>query len=184
MRLQQTVNSPTQSRIIQHKQAEIEGIIKTQLISGPLKQRLIIPSPSFHLLLLFLLCLFCLISPFSLLSSLPLANSFLSPSVHPFNPPSPPNHSGCLGNNTKTFSSQLCHRGNAWLSSRPLLNACRPPAGFYWPPSNRGHPSAGSRLTADAAISESGGDAGTPRWRVGDCWVFSTTCFKQWWSEL
>lgn len=34
---------------------------------------------------------------------------------------SPPIHSCCLGNNTKRFSSQLCHRGNAWLSSRLLL---------------------------------------------------------------
>lgn len=103
----------------------MEGIIKTGLISLRLKQQLIIPAPSSHLILLFLL------SP--LLPNLSLSFLFSSPrqlsplSTSPSFPPSPPIHSCCLGNNTKRFSSQLCHRGNTWLSSRPLLEACRPP---------------------------------------------------------
>lgn len=102
----------------------MEGIIKPELISLRLKQQLIIPSPSSHIILLF--SLFCPISPF-LSSPLPLADPPPSPPVRPFLPPSPPIHSCCLGNNTKRFSSQLCHRGNAWLSSRLLLEARRPP---------------------------------------------------------
>lgn len=106
----------------------MEGIIKPELISLCLKQQLIIPS-SHHLILLF--------QPTPLLPNLSLSRFFSSPhqlsplSTSPSFPPSlpafPPIHSCCLGNNTKRFSSQLCHRGNAWLSSRPLLEARRPP---------------------------------------------------------
>lgn len=91
--------------------------MKPELISLRLKQQLIIPSPSSRIIHLFSLSLFC---PIFLSFPLPLANS-------PLSPPSPPIHSRCLGNNTKRFSLQLCHRGNAWLSSRPLLEARRPP---------------------------------------------------------
>lgn len=117
MRLQKTVNSPTHLSIIQHKQGRDGGNNKAQAHISGFKQQLIIPSPSSHLILLFFLSL--------LLPnlSLSLANSYLRPS----SPPSPPIHSCCLGNNTKRFSSQLCHRGNAWLSSRPLLEARCPP---------------------------------------------------------
>lgn len=110
----------------------MEGVIKPELTSASLKQQLIIfffSSPIIRLV--FFLCPFIfLLDPlffFSFFSSYfpspALSPLPTRPSFHPF----PPIHSCCLGNNTKRFSSQLCHRGNAWLSSRPLLEARRPP---------------------------------------------------------
>lgn len=106
----------------------MEGIIKPELISLRLKQQLIISSPSSQFILLFLFSLFCPIYSFLFFLLFPSPSlSSLHPSIPPSLPPSPPIHSCCLGNNTKRFYSQLCHRGNAWLSSRLLLEACRPP---------------------------------------------------------
>lgn len=171
MRLQQTVNSPTQSRIIQHKQAEM---IKLKLISLCLKQQLIIPSPSLHLMLLFLLCLFCLISPF-FLSFFPSPRQLFSPSIRPSFSSLPPQLTTVVAlvtiqrnflRSSVTVATLGFPPGRCWTCA-----ALRPtPASVYWPPSNWGHPWAGSRSTADAAISESGGDADTPRWRVWGCW--------------
>lgn len=127
MRLQQTVNSPTQPRIILLKQGGDEGTIK--LISPHLKRQLIWLYPDFHPFLLFSLPPpFCPVPPFLafFLSYFPESTLFFF-LIHLSFPSSPPIHSCCLGNNTKRFSSQLCHRGNAWLSSRPLLEARRFP---------------------------------------------------------
>lgn len=112
MRLQKTVNSPTQLRIIQDKQGRDGANNKAQV-------HISVPQTTTHHPLL-----------------LPLTSScnFHSPSSAQFSffslfppPSSPPVHSRCRGNNTKRFSSQHSHRGNAWLSSRPLLEARRPP---------------------------------------------------------
>ena len=97
----------------------MEGLIKAELIYLRFEQQLIIPSLSSHPL--FFYSLFCPISPFLSLTNSPLSSS-IYPSLHPHL-----SHSRCLGNNTKRFSLQLCHRGNAWLSSRPLLEAHRSP---------------------------------------------------------
>lgn len=139
MRLQKTVNSPTQLRAIQHKQGR-DGV------NNKAWAHISAPQTTTH-------------HPFSFLSHHPVIFTLLpnlpfsTPPPHhppptanfPLSPSSPPIHSRCLGNNTKRFSSQLCHRGNAWLSSRPLLEARRLPACSYWPLSNRSNALAWTR---------------------------------------
>lgn len=170
MRLQQTVNSPTRWRIIQHKQAEMEEIIKPELISVRLKQQLIIPSHSFtpSVYSCQSLPLSFFLSPLLMLPLLPLL------SIRLFFPPSPPFHSCCLGNNTKRFSLQLCHRGNAWLSSWPSLDVCCPLVHSSQLVLTTFKSSIRQlEITADAAISDMWGDADSPRWSVWGCWRFT-----------
>lgn len=95
MRLQKNCkNSPTQPRIIQHKQGRDGVNNKARAhISAP-------PTTTYH--------------PFSCPSCHPHPLPFFRSSLRQLFPLV---HSRRLGNNIKRFSLQLCRRGNTWLST-------------------------------------------------------------------
>lgn len=92
MRLQQTVNSPTQSRIILPKQGRDGGTIKGELMPSSLRQQLIMLHLFFHLLpVIFTFPLLPSDSLSSLLSLSSLPDSpprfFFLPTIYPSLPP-------------------------------------------------------------------------------------------------
>lgn len=128
MRLQKTVNSPTQLRLIQRKQGRdgVNNKARARIRcasndSSSLFSPQNLPLPS----------LFLVSSP--PLFFVPHTSTPTSPTPPP--PPLPPRQSTVVALVTiqRGFSPQPRHRGNAWLFSRPLLASARPLRFHFWP---------------------------------------------------
>lgn len=188
MRLQKTVNSPTQLRIIQHKQGRDGGNNKAGAHISPPQTTTHHPFSFLSLHpVIFTLSLSRPISSLSFFFSPPLlAKSPLSPSVHPSPPSLLPHLSTVVAlvtiqrdflRSSVTVATLGFPPGRCW--KRATLRSA--PAGLCWPPADRGE-TIGWKLYSSADVWRRRRYSKMEGLRLWNCWRFNvwTVCLD--WS--